>query len=321
VNVAATSVSPHHVGTLAHWLGFAGFVIAMLVLDLVLLHRRTATESTRRALIAVAAWIALGLGIGIVIWWQFGRASFFDYATAYVVEESLSVDNMFVFAVMFSAFGIPREHQHRVLFWGIFSAIVMRGAFIFAGVALLERFHWLMYVFGLVLLVGAIRIARPDGGPGEPALVARLARRVLRTTPELHGGRFVIRDPRTKRFAATPLLICLIVLEVTDVVFALDSLPAVFGITTDPFIVFTSNAMAILGMRSLYVAIAGGLSRYRFLHAGLATILGFVALKMLAHDLVHVPGVVSLGVILAILGVTAACSVFRSRPSTAEHPV
>lgn len=299
---------PHHVASVGHWLGFGAFVVAMLALDLVLLHRRAEPDSHRRAFVAVAIWIALGLAIGVAIWWQFGHRPFVDYITAYVVEKSLSVDNMFVFAVMFDAFRIPRDQQHRVLFWGIFSALVMRAVFIFAGVALLERFHWLMYGFGAMLLVGAIRIARPQVDDGRPGVVARAIGSVLRTTTVLHGRHFVIRDPITQRLFATPLLVCLIALEVTDIAFAIDSLPAVFGVTTDPFIVFTSNAMAILGLRSLYLAIASGLARFRFLHAGLAAILGFIALKMLAHDLVHVPGPVSLAIILSILGVTAVAS-------------
>lgn len=302
------TAAPHHIASVGHWLGFGAFIVVMLVLDLALLHRRAHVESNRRALGAVAAWIGLGLAIGGVIWWRFGYHSFVDYLTAYVVEESLSVDNMFVFAVMFTAFGIPRDQQHRVLFWGIFSALVMRGAFIFAGVALLERFHWLMYVFGAILLVGAIRIARPQLDDGQPGFVARTIGAVLRTTPHLHGQRFVVRDPTSRKLFATPLLVCLIALEVTDIAFAIDSLPAVFGVTTDPFIVFTSNAMAILGLRSLYLAIASGLTRFRSLHAGLAAILGLIAVKMLVHDLVHIPGPVSLGAILAILAITAIWS-------------
>ena len=304
---------PHHVASFGHWLGFGALVVAMLVLDLVLLHRRTGPDSNRRAFAAVVIWIALGLAIGGAVWWQFGHRSFVDYLTAYVVEKSLSVDNMFVFAVMFDAFRIPREQQHRVLFWGIFGALVMRALFIFAGVALLERFHWLMYGFGALLLVGAIRIVRPQVDDGRAGLAARAIGSVLRTTPVLHGRQFVMRDPNTRKRFATPLLVCLIALEVTDVAFAIDSLPAVFGVTTDPFIVFTSNAMAILGLRSLYLAIASGLARIRFLHAGLATILGFIGLKMLFHDLVHVPGPLSLAVILAILVVTMAASSLIAR--------
>ena len=314
------SVAPHHVGTVAHWIGFAAFIVAMLVLDLALLGRRRNTTSMRAALVTVAGWVVLGFVVGCVIWWQFGRVSFLDYVTAYVVEESLSIDNMFVFAVMFAAFRIPVQQQHRVLFWGIFGAIAMRAMFIVAGVALLERFHWLMFGFGLALLVGAIRVARPPQESAEPGLVARFATRVLRTTPELHGRRFVVRDAATRKLFATPLLVCLIALEVTDIAFAIDSLPAVFGITTDPFIVFTSNAMAILGMRSLYLAIAGGLSRFRFLHVGLASILGFIALKMLLHDVLHVPGLVSLAAILLILLVTfIASSAASRRAETGRH--
>lgn len=314
-------IATHHVASWTHWVGFATLIVAMLVIDLVLLHRRNTVTSGRRALGGVVVWIALGLGVGGVIGWQFGHHSFVEYVTAYVVEKSLSVDNMFVFAVMFSAFRIPPEQQHRVLFWGIFSALVMRAGFIFVGVALLERFHWLMYVFGAVLLIAAVRISRPDGEHERErgGLVVRAVGRVLPTTPTLHGRRFLIRDPRTLRLVATPLLVCLIALELTDIAFAIDSIPAVFGVTTDPFIVFTSNAMAILGLRSLYLAIAGGLSRFRHLQTGLAVILGFIGLKMLAHDVLHIPGLASLGVILAILGITAACS-WRGRGNPVAGP-
>jgi tellurite resistance protein TerC len=205
---------------------------------------------------------------------------------------------------------IPPDQQHRVLFWGIFSALAMRAGFIFAGVALLERFHWLMYVFGAVLLVAAVRIGRPDGDCERErgGLVVRAVGRLLPTTATLHGRNFLIRDPATHRLVVTPLLVCLIALELTDIAFAIDSIPAVFGVTTDPFIVFTSNAMAILGLRSLYLAIAGGLSRFCHLQTGLAVILGFIGVKMLAHDVLCIPSIASLGVILAILGITAAWS-------------
>lgn len=311
----------HHVASWTHWVGFAILIVAMLVVDLALLHRRKTATSGRRALAAVAVWIAIGLGVGGVIGWRFGYRPFVDYLTAYVVEESLSVDNMFVFAVMFSTFRIPPEHQHRVLFWGIFSALLMRAGFIFAGVALLERFHWLMYVFGAVLLVAAIRTARSDDRePGESGLVARTVGRLLPTTSTHHGDYFMIRDPRTLGLVATPLLVCLIVLELTDIAFAIDSVPAVFGVTTDPFIVFTSNAMAILGLRSLYLAIAGGLNRFRHLQTGLAVILGFIGLKMIAHDVFHVPGLASLAVILGVLGITAAWS-WRDRANHVVRPI
>lgn len=316
----AESIAPDHVASWTHWVGFATLIIAMLVVDLVLLHRSKTASSGRRALGTVAVWIVLGLTVGVVIGWRFGYRSFVEYLTAYVVEESLSVDNMFVFAVMFSAFRIPSEQQHRVLFWGIFSALVMRAGFILAGVTLLERFHWLMYVFGAVLLVAAVRTGRSrDCGQEESGLIARTVGRLLPTTPTLHGHRFAIRDSRTHRLVATPLLVCLIALELTDIAFAIDSVPAVFGVTTDPFIVFTSNAMAILGLRSLYLAIAGGLTRFRHLQSGLAVILGFVNLKMLAHDVFHVPGIVSLGVILGILGVTAVWS-WRDRDNQIITP-
>jgi tellurite resistance protein TerC len=312
----------HHVASWSHWVGFSTLIVAMLVVDLVLLDRRKAATSGRRALVGVTVWFALGLGVGGAIWWRFGHHSFVEYMTAYVVEESLSVDNMFVFAVMFSAFRIPPQHRHRVLFWGIFGALAMRAGFIFAGVALLERFHWLMYVFGAVLLVAAVRTGRPDDDRERErgGLVVRAIGRALPTTPTLHGDKFLIRDLGTHRLIATPLLVCLIALELTDIAFAIDSVPAVFGVTTDPFIVFTSNAMAILGLRSLYLAIAGGLARFRHLQTGLAVILGFIGLKMLAHDILHIPGIASLGVILAILAITAVWS-WRDRTHHVAGPI
>ncbi len=308
-----------HLGPLAHWIGFSTFLVAMLVIDLVFLHRGETRVSGRRALRASAVWIALGLAVGCIIGWRLGRGAFVEYMTAYVVEESLSIDNLFVFALMFSAFRIPPEHQHRVLFWGIFGALVMRLGFILAGVALLARFHWIMYVFGLVLLVAAIRIGRARGDePPEHSLLVRAIGRVLRTTPDLRGGRFFVRDAATGVLLATPLFAVLVALETTDIAFAIDSIPAVLGVTTDSFIVFTSNAMAILGLRSLYFAVAAGLDRLRHLKTGLAAILAFIAAKMLAHDLVHVPAGVSLGVILAILAITAVASL-RGGPPLA-HP-
>jgi tellurite resistance protein TerC len=298
-----------HTGSLTHWIGFSAFLVVMLVLDLVVLHRGQSRVSTRSALAASAGWIALGLAVGAVIGWRLGRDAFVEYLTAYVIEESLSIDNLFVFALMFTAFRIPPEHQHRVLFWGIFGALVMRAGFIFAGVALLARFHWIMYVFGGVLLVAAVRIgrARPDAAP-EHSLMLRWIGRFLRTTPELHGRRFLIRDAATGALMATPLLAVLIALETTDIAFAVDSIPAVLGVTTDSFLVFTSNAMAILGLRSLYFVIAAGLDRLRHLKTGLSVILAFIAVKMLAHDVVHIPAAASLGVIVLILAVTALAS-------------
>ena len=309
-----------HTGSLTHWIGFSAFLVVLLVLDLVVLHRGESRVSTRSALVASAVWIALGLAVGAVIGWRLGRGPFVEYLTAYLVEESLSIDNLFVFALMFTAFRIPPEHQHRVLFWGIFGALVMRAGFIFAGVALLARFHWIMYVFGLVLLVAAVRIGRARAdAPPEASLMLRWIGRFLRTTPELHGRRFLVRDAATGALMATPLLAVLIALETTDIAFAVDSIPAVLGVTTDSFLVFTSNAMAILGLRSLFFVIAAGLDRLRYLKTGLSVILGFIAAKMLAHDLVHVPAALSLGVIVAILAFTALASLRRGAPLAAQH--
>ena len=299
------AVPIHSIG---HWVGFLTFVGAMLALDLGVVQRKAHEIPPKEALAWTAVWIALALGVGGVIYALHGERPFFEYLTAYVVEKALSVDNLFVFLVVLDYFSVPRAYQHRVLFWGIFGALALRAVFIVAGTALLRRFEWLMYGFGAALLFAAVRMlsdgpgADPDRNP-----VLRLLRRSARSTAEFQGARFFVRDA-AGRTLMTPLVAVLVAIESTDIVFALDSIPAVLGVTTDRFIVFTSNAMAILGLRALFFAISGAIERLRYLKVGLAAILAFISMKMLLHHFLRVPILVSLAVIATILLVAVGFS-------------
>jgi len=245
--------------------------------------------------------VACGLAFSVVVLVAWGGQAFGEYLSGYVIEKSLSIDNVFVWAVLFSYFAVPREYQFRVLFWGVFGALMLRALFIFGGVAVLERFDWVLYVFGAFLVLTAVRIARHDATEVHPEHnpVLRIARRVIPSSAEYDGQRLVTR--RTGRWLATPLLLVLILVETTDVVFAIDSVPAILAVSRDPFIVFASNAFAILGLRALYFLLAGLAGRFRYLNVGLGVILGFVGLKMLATDLLHVPTWLSLLVIAGAL--------------------
>ena len=291
------------------------FVAAMLALDLFLLHRRAHEVSLKEAAIWSAVWVALGLGFAGVLWAWRGSGTAQAYLAGYLIEKSLSLDNLFVFAVIFAAFAIPLRYQHRVLMFGIIGALIMRAAFIVGGAALLDNFHLVMYLFGAILLFAAVKMAR--GGehiqPGRNRAVRALSR-VLPATGELRGQRFLVRD--RGRMLATPLLLALIVVETSDVVFAIDSIPAILAVTTDTFVVYTSNVFALLGMRALYFLLAGAVGRVRYLQPGLAVILAGVAAKMLTADLYEAPVWVSPAFIAAVLAVVAALSVrdrFRVR--------
>ena len=314
----------HSVATPWAWAGFLALVLGLLALDLGVFHREDRPVGTREALAWTAVWVAVALAFGGVVWWMAGPDDALDYLTGYLVEKSLSVDNLFVFVVIFGALGIPAALQHRVLYWGILSALVLRGAMIWAGVALLARFGWLLYVFGAFLLVTGVRLALPRHGEPHPerSPAYRVLRRVVPSTPRLEGHRFFVREGG--RLLATPLFLALALVEVSDVVFALDSIPAIFGITLDPFIVFTSNVFAILGLRSLYFALATMLQRFTALKYGLAAVLVFIGAKMLAAPWVHVPPAISLAVVLALLGGSVLVSVVRSRragsPAAAKEP-
>lgn len=301
------------IGSPALWAAFVAFVAAMLALDLGVFHRKAHAVGFREAAAWSAVWIALALLFGAWVWRAFGAQRGLEFLAGYLVEKSLSVDNVFVFLVLFSALGIPAALQHRVLFWGILGALALRAAMIFGGGALLARFHWLLYAFGAFLVLTGVRLflQRRDAARPEDGLLLPLARRLIPSTPRLHGERFLAAEGG--RRVATPLLLALVLVEASDVVFALDSIPAVLAITSDPFIVFTSNVFAILGLRSLFFLLGGLVDRFRYLKVGLAAVLVLVGAKMIAADLVEVPPALSLAVIAAVLGASVGASLWASR--------
>jgi tellurite resistance protein TerC len=296
------------------WGAFIATVLGLLALDLGVVNRRAHRPSLHRAALWSAAWVALAAAFGVGIALTLGNAAALQFATGYVVEEALSVDNLFVFLLIFSYFRVPAELQHRVLFWGIFGALVMRGAMIGMGTVLLHRFAWITLVFGAFLLFTGVRLAfRRDDDAFDPAgnPVLTLVRRVLPVTRDLHGRHFFVREPAAgggERWAATPLFVVLVLLETTDLVFAVDSIPAIFGVTRDPFLVYTSNVFAILGLRSVYFLLAGVMDRFHLLRYGLAAVLAFVGAKMLLERVYEVPTLASLAVIVLALAASAAAS-------------
>jgi tellurite resistance protein TerC len=297
------------------WAAFLAFVIAMLALDVFVLRRRAHEVSLREAVVWSAVWIIIGLGFGGLVWAWAGGGTAQDYVAGYLIEKSLSVDNIFLFTAIFSGLGIPACHQHRVLMFGIIGALLMRAAFIAAGITLLEAIHLVIYVFGAVLLVAAVSMLR--GGthtahtaPEHPRAL-RLLRRVLPVTDQLHGQRFVFRDGG--RLLATPLLLALVVVETADVIFAVDSIPAILAVTTKPFVVYTSNVFALLGMRSLYFVLAGTTTRLRYLRPGLAVILGALASKLLLADIWEIPVWSGPAFITVVLVVVAIASIRDNR--------
>ncbi|HTN50932.1 MAG TPA: TerC family protein [Anaeromyxobacter sp.] len=284
----------------------------MLALDLGIFHRKDHVIGPRETLGWSAVWIALALAFGGLVWARNGAAPALEYLTGYVIEKSLSVDNIFVFVVIFSGLGIPPLYQHRVLYWGIVSALVLRGAMIAGGAALLHRFAWLGYVFGAFLVLTGLRLLRAKAEAHvEESAVLRLLRRVLPVSRALDGHRFLtVEDGRR---VATPLLFALVTVELMDVVFAVDSIPAVFAVTRDPFVVFTSNIFAILGLRSLYFLLASAVRRFTYLKPSLALVLVFVGAKMGLVDVVRIHPAVSLGVVAGILAAGAAASAVAAR--------
>ena len=300
------------------WAAFLGLIVALLLVDLLVLHRGAERIPLRRATIESLGWIVVSLLFGGVVYATLGGEAGTQYLTGYVIEKSLSVDNVFVWAVIFSYFTVPDRFQHRVLFWGIFGALVLRAIFIFAGVALLERFDFVIYIFGAFLLFTAFRIAfqhsevHPEHNP-----VLRLTRRVIPVTNDYREHHFFVRE--AGRRLATPLLLVLIVVEATDVVFAVDSVPAILAVSRSEFIVFSSNAFAILGLRALYFVLAGARDRLVHLNIGLAVILAFVGMKMLLVDVFHVDTLLSLGIVGAVLVITVVTSL-RSTPEAVDAP-
>ena len=295
------------------WAAFLVGVAVLLLFDLLVLNRDAHEPTMREATLTSVFWIGLGLGFAVVVRVLLGGAAAGQYLTGYVVEESLSVDNVFVWAVILNFFAVPRHLQHRVLFWGVFGALFLRAGFIFAGVALLDKFSWVEYLFGAFLLATAVRVATHDEEEMNPDAnpVTRLLRRFVPVTEDYVGQRFFVREGG--RLLATPLLIVLVLVEVIDVVFAVDSVPAILAISRDQFIVFSSNALAIMGLRALYFLVASMTQSLEFLNLGLAAILAFVGVEMLTSHWWHPPAYLSLIVIVGVLAVTVAASLWQAR--------
>ena len=298
------------------WAIFGVIVVGMMVLDLGVFHRRKHEVKFKEAALWSVVWILLALGFAGLIAHERGAGSALEFLTGYIIEESLSVDNLFVFLLIFSYFAVPSQYQHSILFWGIIGAMVLRAIFIVAGVALIEQFEWVIYVFGAILIVSGAKMAlekekelHPEQNP-----VLRLFRKLTPVTKEYEGGKFFVR--RDGRTFATPLLLVLLVVETTDLIFAVDSIPAVLGITRDRFIVYTSNIFAILGLRSLYFALKGAMDLFHHLHYGLSAILVFVGAKMILSHYVRIPIGIALGVVAVILVVSVAASLIWPEKKT-----
>ena len=300
---------------LLFWILFNLFVLVMLALDLGVFHRRAHTVRFKEALAWSAAWISMAAVFSVIVLYWHGRTSSLEFITGYVIELSLSVDNLFVFLVIFRYFKVPAHDQHKVLFWGIVGALVMRSIFILAGVTLINRFHWIIYVFGALLIYSGFKLLRqgeteihPEHNP-----ILRIFRRYVPVTKDYVGDKFFIRKPG---LFATPLFVVLLVVETTDVLFAVDSIPAVLAITRDAFIVYTSNVFAIMGLRSMYFALAGLIEMFRYLHYGLAVVLMFVGVKMIGSNYLHLPTWVALGVVVVVLGVAVVASILNPKKQT-----
>jgi tellurite resistance protein TerC len=308
------------------WIAFNVGVLVILAVDLGVFHREAHAPSVKEAALWSAVWVVLSLAFAGVIFYIGGSEPGFAFLTGYVVEYSLSVDNIFVIVLIFAYFGLPAAYQHRVLFYGILGALIMRGTLIGAGSVLLARFDWIIYVFGALLVVSGIKMARQKHGEGDVGdnFAVKLFRRFLPVTEGYRGQRFLVRERGV--LMATPLLLALVVVEATDLLFAFDSIPAIFAVTQDPFLVYTSNVCAILGLRSLYFLLAGVVTKFRFLSLGLSALLVWVGTKMLISDLYHVPIPASLAVIVGVLATAVAASLLlpvregHASPHVAEAP-
>jgi tellurite resistance protein TerC len=313
-NLAAVSTS------IWFWIAFHVGVFAALAIDLVSFKRRDRELSMPAAARRSILWVLVSLGFNALVWHFKGPQHGLDFLTGYLIEYSLSADNIFVFVLIFAHFRVPPRAQHRVLVWGIVGALLMRGTMILCGIALVRRFHFVLYLFGVFLLLTALRMLFGKHPPPDFAegWVMRTCRRMFPITPEFHDEHFKVRI--NGRWMLTPLALTMIVIEVTDLIFAVDSIPAIFAITRDPFIVYTSNICAILGLRSLYFLLAGLMERFIYLRTGLAFVLGFVGIKMILSDQVHIPTGLSLGVIVVILAITITASIIVTRKRATAIP-
>ncbi|MFA5012560.1 MAG: TerC family protein [Ignavibacteria bacterium] len=297
------------------WIGFNLFVLIMLALDLGVFHRKSHEVNIKEALIWSFVWISLALIFNYGVYEYMGKVKALEFFTGYVLEKSLSVDNIFVFILVFSFFKVPPKYQHKILFWGILGALIMRVILIFSGVALLAKFHWLVYLFGAFLIFTGVKMLFQKDTHIEPDknILVRLFKKLYPVTNDYHGDKFFVKIDAKKY--ATPMFVVLLVIEFTDLVFAVDSIPAILAITNDTFIVYTSNVFAILGLRSLYFALAGVMKYFRFLKIGLSVILVFVGIKMMIVDFYKFPISLSLGIIIAILAISVLASlIIKQKP-------
>jgi len=290
------------------WVGFNVVVLAILALDLGVLHRKSEKVSLKEAAIWSGVWVALSLSFAFAVYRTMGKQSGLEFLTGYLIEYALSVDNIFVFVLIFSYFNVPEKYQHRVLFWGIIGALVLRGVMIVAGSALVTRFSWTLYIFGAFLVFTGLKMAlQKDEAAYNPEHdpVLRLSRRLIPVTRDYRGDKFFVREPDATgriRTAATPLFIVLMIVDTTDIIFATDSIPAIFAVTRDPFIVYTSNICAVLGLRALYFLLANVVDKFVYLKLGLSLVLVFIGAKMLIEGFLHIPILTSLGVVAVLLG-------------------
>ncbi len=305
--------------SLVLWLSFALVIGVMFILDLGVFNRKSHAISFKEALAWTIAWVSVAMAFNVYIYFTMGQEKALEFLTGYIIEESLSVDNLFVFIMIFSYFHVSKAHQPKILKWGIIGALVMRAIFIFAGIELIERFHWMIYVFGVVLVITGLKMAFGGEGKIEPEknLLVRVLRKFMPVTKRVSGDKFFIN--RFGKRAATPLFVTLLVVESSDLIFAVDSIPAVLAVTRDPFIVYTSNVFAIMGLRSLYYLLAGFLELFVHLKFGVSCILAYVGVKMLLVDIVHIPIYFSLGVIIGVLAISILTSVTVGQRHAKHH--
>ncbi|HOX45679.1 MAG TPA: TerC family protein [Myxococcota bacterium] len=302
------------------WAGFWAIIIALLALDLAVFNRHAHKVSIRAAAIWSAVWIGISLLFCGGVWWLLGAEPAMQFLAGYLVEKSLSVDNLFVFLVIFTYFGVEAKYQHRVLYWGVLGAIILRTLMIVAGAALVARFNWLLYIFGAFLIYTGVKLAVSKGEAVDPGknLAVRVARKLFSVTPQFHGEHFFVKLDGKR--LATPMFVVLVTVELSDVMFAVDSIPAIFGITQDAFILLTSNIFAIMGLRALYFLLAGIMDRFHYLKLGLSVVLAFIGVKMLIAEWVHIPTPVSLGIVFGILTGAVLISFLRKPPHLEPVP-